>query len=610
MNLGSLYLPIRAVEENPTFSTDPRQAHFGTDQAESIHAALVKVRAPRSINDDTLRGIAHSLSQLGRLGLSCIVVIDPEDEGQREELWASNASEEADRIVSLINTYGGQGARKVDSIIGINPVDRQGSPSIKVQGDVYVTSREILLAPLCKGMIPVVTPIGFESLMHRLAAVGADEVILALTREFAGLYHSAFAKDGIDKTAANATSTEKQVSIDRIIVLDPLGGIPSTDGYHNSHVFINLEQEFSTIKQDLLCLASDLSKDDTIALQSPTAPTETLTSAITSSNTISKAGAQGAFNASVQIRELQFGAAREHQSAHWQRHVKNLDLLRHALALLPPSSSAYLTTPEAVANSDSQTSIASEGPRVRTRRYRNPLIHNLLTDKPMVSSSLPSKACPGNTEDESGAGVVWPATFFKRGMPVSIIPDPLVQIWTPPSPFEPLISLSDPRIDLSRLVYLIEDSFGRKLDVTHYLDRIRNRIAGIIIAGEYEGGAILTWETPPGFSPTDPKHMVPYLDKFTVLKRSQGAGGVADIVFKAMVRRCFPNGVCWRSRKSNPVNRWYFERAKGTWMLPDSNWTMFWTTEGLEMHDTMFSEYESVCRSVVPSWADHKDVVD
>ena len=148
----------------------------------------------------------------------------------------------------------------------------------------------------------------------------------------------------------------------------------------------------------------------------------------------------------------------------------------------------------------------------------------------------------------------------------------------------------------------------------HYLERVNDRIAGVIIAGEYEGGALLTWETPPGVpddnSEASRLHKVPYLDKFAVLKRSQGAGGVADIVFNAMVRGCFPNGVCWRSRRDNPVNKWYFERARGTWKIPGSNWTMFWTTEGVVEDEQTFLDYEGVCRSVVPSWADKESVID
>jgi len=131
----------------------------------------------------------------------------------------------------------------------------------------------------------------------------------------------------------------------------------------------------------------------------------------------------------------------------------------------------------------------------------------------------------------------------------------------------------------------------------------------VIIAGEYEGGAVFTWEDPPYESG---RPVVPYLDKFAVLKRAQGSGGVADVVFNAMVRVALPGGVVWRSRGDNPVNRWYFERARGSWRV-SSKWTMFWTGagvdfgekgEGREEKERRWRDYVSVCQSVEPSWAD------
>jgi amino-acid N-acetyltransferase len=210
-------------------------------------------------------------------------------------------------------------------------------------------------------------------------------------------------------------------------------------------------------------------------------------------------------------------------------------------------------------------------------------------------------------------------------MPLTIIPDSRNVPWKPPGPEGTSLRLeSDPRIDFPRLLHLIEDSFGRPLDVQHYLSRVQNRLAGVIIAGEYEGGAILTWEQ----NPKDPSRPpVPYLDKFAVLRKSQGSGGVADIVFNAMVRACLPDGVVWRSRQNNPVNKWYFERSVGTWKLPRSQWCMFWTGNDVDWGDRAISEveiesnlvkdverkvererrwhdYVDVCSSIEASWAD------
>ena len=289
-------------------------------------------------------------------------------------------------------------------------------------------------------------------------------------------------------------------------------------------------------------------------------------------------------------------------------HLQNLDLVRKVLSILPSTSSALLTTPTEAANSEehSQPQVSMTG--VGTRTQRNPLIHNLLTDKPAFSSSLPVIRLPDAPPEQ-----IHRTTFAKRGMSLTIFPDPKSTVWQPPRHGKPQITLTDPRIDLPRHVHLINDSFDRKLDVPAYLERVNKRVAGVIIAGSYEGGALLTWELPPGIDPLSPEadgHWVPYLDKFAVLKRSQGSGGVADVVFKAMVRECFPDGVCWRSRKSNPVNKWYFERSRGTWELPGTEWTLFWTTEGVERSSEVFEDYERVCESIQPTWADNKAVVD
>jgi len=72
------------------------------------------------------------------------------------------------------------------------------------------------------------------------------------------------------------------------------------------------------------------------------------------------------------------------------------------------------------------------------------------------------------------------------------------------------------------------------------------------VAGDYEGAAIVTAELPFKDSSHSP---IPYLDKFAVSSRSQGSGSVADIVFNVLTTM-FPDDLIWRSRKTNPVNKW------------------------------------------------------
>lgn len=58
----------------------------------------------------------------------------------------------------------------------------------------------------------------------------------------------------------------------------------------------------------------------------------------------------------------------------------------------------------------------------------------------------------------------------------------------------------------------------------------------------------------------------------------------------------------------------------GSWRIPRSQWTMFWTTEGVGDFGSgsggggngngLFADYEAVCKGVEPSWMDCGGVVD
>lgn len=605
VNLGNLYYSIRSVNESPVFTQSPPEVIFGVRSEEPLHVALVKIKAPQSVDNYTLKGIGRTLSQLTLLGLSCVVVVDPCLASTQQEIDdIQRVAQQAEQLVSAIDGHGGQGGLRLDSILETVPHVQQHAASAKVRGYTQITNRDLLLAPLRRGIIPVIAPIAFSADSSRLCPVTADEVVLSLTREFAGILTKPLEETDPFTVTEKITSLQRQASLDRLIILDPVGSIPSTDRSNGAHVFINLEQEYDGIRKDLLKAMADPVAGICENGAAPTTTDPFLAYALWSHSP----GFVETEDVSEPVTEQPPVLANT-----WLRapdvktHVENLDLLKNALGLLPPSSSGLVTTLQEAANLRPAPSPFLENPGVGTRPRRNPLIHNLLTDKPVLSPSLPAR--PAHL---SSRPIPTPtsATFVKRGMPVSVFPDPRIQPWKPPTPSSKRLQLTDPRLDLARLIHLIEDSFNRALDVPHYLSRIENRIAGIIICGEYEGGAILTWESPAPHC--EPERLVPYLDKFAVLQRSQGAGGVADIVFKAMVKDCFPDGVCWRSRRDNPVNKWYFERAKGTWKMPASNWTMFWTTEGVEVGSGggVFQDYEAVCKNVMPSWADKMAVVD
>ena len=607
VNLGNLYAPTKAIEESPVFIQQPLSDQFVPENAETVHIALVKLRQPQVLDEDTLQGIALTLSQLVHLGLNIALVVDCDEPEVPEVLekftqsWERDVFKQADRIVAALSEHNAPGAVRIENAFGYSEIKNEIPTTVHVRGGVEVKNKNLLLPLLEAGIIPVIPPIAHTTDLQTKVRVPPDDIILALTREFAGITAQKVQEDSpenmVEILIEKAKSVQKKLLLDRIIILDPLGGIPSEERPDKAHVFINLEQEYKNVREELLQYSTS-----TLPKQEDTC------SILGNSNPFSKIVQK---DTKLLNQSIQKQIAPKPKPS---RHIKNLNIVQRTLKLLPPSSSALIITPLSAAISSQPPSPASPTTSVRTRRQKNPLIHNLLTDKPMISSSLPHSRFRTPETDTTPNR----PTFLKKGIPVTIIPDPRTHPWVPPSAAAPSIELqNDPRIDVPRLLDLIEDSFQRKLDVPHYLSRIRGRVAGVIIAGEYEGGAICTWEEPPDSSPSSPSAPVPYLDKFAVRTRSQGSGGVADVVFNALVRTCFPNGVVWRSRSNNPVNKWYFERAAGMWKLPGDQWTMFWTTEGVveefgervrrgEVGGGRWDAYVGVCKGVVPSWADGK----
>jgi amino-acid N-acetyltransferase len=589
VNLGDLYLPVRSIEESPRFSQTQLTRPFVDPLEGPVHIALVAIRSPHLQDERTLDGTTKTLAQLSQLGLHCVVLVDSGINSNDQNTcnasvgWRKQLLEEADRVVAAIERNSNQQARRIDCVLSIRQSRQETQSTIPVQSEVLVDNSDLLRIPIERGIIPVVIPVATTETQVSVPVV-ANEAVLALIRDFIGISPiiNNISRQKLDViNTIKAVPLRKSISLDRIIVLDPVGGIPTLGPTKRAHVFINLEQEY-----DLIVNALKNHRRDSIPWAN-------------------KACSNSENQGYVKNQELPV-----------KSHLTNLELVRNALKLLPPTSSALITSPQAVAGYGDKLTLPST-PGVGTRPKRNILIHNLLTDKPLYSSSLPtSRLASQSLKSKASSSLDHPTTFVKNGMPVTVLPDPWKNSWRPPANGVSLLSLSDPNLDIARLVHLIEDSFGRPLNQEHYFSRIASSLAGIIIVGAYEGGAILTWETPPSAPRGDTSRLVPYLDKFAVLKRSQGIGGVADIVFTAMVRDCFPNGVCWRSRSNNPVNKWYFERALGTWKLGsdkknDSNgqsWTMFWTTPNLEKQQ--LSDYEEVCRSIQSSWADGRTKLD
>lgn len=473
-----------------------------------LRVAIIKMRDLKSVDTKTFLDLGKTIVRLVKLGVSPVVVVDAGK--QRNDflgldnkpfrLYERDITWKAAALASAIETATSDGSVRARPVEGLFDLDSSSNEGLKF------SVPNLIMLPLSNGVVPVVVPLAYD---HK---TGIEKLILA---DDAVVYLS------------NEMSKHEFISVEKIIFVDPLGGIPSIERKNGSHVYVNLVQELQEIVAEL---------------------------------------------------HLPFISATEREIQ-----LDNLKTLDRALR---DGVTGLITTPKSAALSSSS---------------QNPIIYNILTDRPIVSPSLPIelKKTPRIETTIVRKGMHVLKYQSKRGLGLDIT------------------KLEG--VDLARLWALIEDSFGRKLDTEHYMNRINGKVAGLIIAGDYEGAAIITWEEEPAehhergvrilseldrinIAAENSRHRkVAYLDKFAVKSSSQGSSQVADILFKTMAIELFPQELLWRSRKNNPVNKWYFERSKGSLKLPKSQFCAFWSGNGTR-EETNLKRYINICTSIEPSW--------
>lgn len=444
-----------------------------------LRLALFKIKF-NFISTDEWKGISETFKRLVHLGISPVIILDydhlPTDTFKYNELYMIK------QVNKVMNFLG-----KPEEFSGLKTSISRSLFSTNKDKEIKVDSLELILIPLYQGIIPIVQPIVYNSTTGGQEFIGSSKLLYSL--------------------CSSLLETNDLLSIEKVVMIEPNGGIPSIERNQTSHVFINLSQEYAEIVSELF-----------IGFIKP------------------------------DIRDL---------------HLENLNAMNDILTLASKKSGNDDTT--GIITTPYITSINND--------HLNPIIYNVLTDRPVISSSLPSSQ--KRTPQLS-------TSILKKGIEVTILN---ADDYNGKFTFENLVN--DKLIDKNRLIDLLNDSFGKKLLIEKYLKRVNESIATIVIVGDYDGAAIITWETPS--SERDIVHTpnllnelhieedsIAYLDKFAIAKKNQGLPGLADIIFK-IILQSHPSELIWRSRKNNPVNKWYFERSCGSVSAPDSQWKIFYT---------------------------------
>lgn len=457
-----------------------------------------------TILDEQWEGITETFKRLLLLGISPIIVLDYDH--LLENTYRNNKAyimNHTNKIMNSLEKYTGETELQTTNLGSIFECE-------KTEKELQIFDIDLILVPLLQGVIPIIQPIVYDSKSSSQFFTQASNIMYYLCLDL--------------------LKRKDFLSIEKVVIIDPIGGIPSLERKKTSHVLINLCQEYSDI-----------------------------------------------------VSELHMESLESNRSFH----LRNLNAMNDVLDLISrvtgeDTCTGIISTPSVMAANNDEL---------------NPIVYNVLTDRAIISSSLPLS---NQKTPELSTSVL------KKGINVKTI---RAKNHDGNFAFNELVKKG--LIDKQKLFNVMNDSFGKTLDVNNYFDRLQRSLATVIIIGDYDGAAVITLE-----SDLKSDRKVAYLDKFAIAKKNQGLPGFADILFK-LILQAHQDELIWRSRKSNPVNKWYFERSCGTLSLRNSPWRLFYTgdifnkkinkldyfasKDGIDI-DELLKKYSYIISSIPPSF--------
>ncbi|CAG8450584.1 6723_t:CDS:2 [Diversispora eburnea] len=215
------------------------------------HVALIKIQGPFTPLD--LKYVAKTLVHSQKLGMMLIAILDNDEwkemlkEGPLKFIeLKKKMMEEAAKISEAIENVGGRSTPIYDGIFTLtkkNDINNYKNDALigrTLPTDAGAKINVSLNSPkscINLGQIPLILPIALDGLLIQ-RTISANSGMIELSRAISNSNLINF----------KTPQVVSQVELTKIIVINSEGGIPSEER-RGSHVFINIQQEYESIKQ-------------------------------------------------------------------------------------------------------------------------------------------------------------------------------------------------------------------------------------------------------------------------------------------------------------------------------------------------------------------------
>lgn len=204
--------------------------------------ALVKIQGP--FTDRQLESVATGMVYLEKLGLVSVVVVDHDDWRKGETAERARVIEETMRVTAALEREGARARPLLDTIVRLGP-DSDSPPSSDPNiehPEAHVLPRDLIpiRSALRAGEIPVLTPVAMDSFL-RSVRVDSNDVIAALARGMVNF-------ESRKPSNFDTSSSEVDLTPLRLMIINREGGVPSYARSGYPHLLINLDSEYSYIR--------------------------------------------------------------------------------------------------------------------------------------------------------------------------------------------------------------------------------------------------------------------------------------------------------------------------------------------------------------------------
>ncbi|KAF8578746.1 mitochondrial amino-acid acetyltransferase [Ramaria rubella] len=204
--------------------------------------ALVKIQGP--FTDRQLESVATGMVYLEKLGLVSVVVVDHDDWHKGEAGERSRVVEEAMRVTAALERQGAKARPLLDTIVRLGPGSHPpaiNDPEIE-HPEAHTLPRDLIpiRSALRAGEIPVLTPVAMDSFLRSIR-VDSNDVIAALVRGMVNF-------ESHKASNTDMSSSEVDLTPLRLMIINREGGMPSYARSGYPHLLINLDAEYSYIR--------------------------------------------------------------------------------------------------------------------------------------------------------------------------------------------------------------------------------------------------------------------------------------------------------------------------------------------------------------------------